>query len=81
MSNATKDFLIKDFEHAYENLRDTDHKRDIVVGFYIALVGAIGSVLSKNYPKLYLYHQEMLTLGLFFSVDSGISYFWSFATF
>jgi len=65
MSNPNKDFLIKDFEQAYENLRATDNKRDIIVGFYITLVGAIGSVLFKNYSKLYLYHQEMLTLGLF----------------
>ena len=66
MDNSTKDFLIKDFEQAYENLRATDNKRDIIVGFYITLAGAAGSFLFKNYAKLYLYHQGLLTLGLFF---------------
>jgi len=65
MSNSNKEFLIKDFEQAWENLRASDNKRDIIVGFYITLIGVIGSFTLKNY-KILQYAQELIKLGLFF---------------
>ena len=65
MENRREDFLIKDFEQAYENLRATDNKRDITVGFYITLIGVIAGFSLKNYETLQ-YFQPLIKLGLFF---------------
>ncbi|MCK4905756.1 hypothetical protein KAS42_05930 [bacterium] len=48
----SENFLIKDFEQAYENMRATDNKRDVIIGFYATLVAVIGGLVLKNCENL-----------------------------
>lgn len=61
-----KNFLAEQYNQCNDNLRDTDRKRDVMLGFYAAFSAALYGFAAK--PET----QNLFSLGLVFLVIFGI---------